>query len=83
MNISPEVKAIIIGLKDGLINIFFQFLGQIVAFITVQLPLINKIQDGKYAWTQVLLGLILGTLAKAIDRKIHEDPSKRTGLIQI
>ena len=84
MTITPELKAILTGLTDGLINLLFQFAGQIVAFLTLQLPLLNKIQDGKWAWTQVLFGLLLGTIAKAIDRKIHEDPTdKRTGLITV
>ncbi len=81
--VQTDEKAFRSGVVDGVLTILFQSAGQLVAYAITLLPFLETFQSGKWSWVQFPLGVLLGALAKAIDRKIHEDSSKRTGLIPV
>lgn len=78
-----DQKAFATGVKDGILTIVFQALGQVAAYAITLLPFLDTFQQGRYAWVKFPLGVLLGSAVKALDRKKHEDSTSSTGLIPV
>ena len=76
-------KAVSTGIKDGFLVVGFQALGLLVTYLVTLLPFLDTFQQGRYAWAKVPIGMALGAVLKAVDRKKHEDTSTSTGLVKI
>lgn len=82
-NTNLNDKAVRTGVVDGFLTVLFQALGLLVAYLITLLPFLDTFQDGRYSWVKFPLGVLLGAAVKALDRKIHEDPTPSTGLLPL
>jgi hypothetical protein len=69
------------AILDGFLVIVFQFVGQLGVYAITLLPFLDTFQQGRYSWVKFPLGILLGALIKALDRKKHEDATPSNGLI--
>lgn len=81
-------KAKATGIKDGLLTVIFTVAAyagvELLTFVLSLLPMLADYEAGKYAWLQVPLALVIGSILKGLDRKKHEDPTdSSTGLVTL
>jgi hypothetical protein len=79
-----EAKAKATGFKDAVLVVLATGAAYVLTLAGEQLvPFLSTAWDGKYAWTQPIVALLIGAVIKGLDRKKHEDPSPSTGLLKI
>lgn len=82
-----EQKAVTTGKIDAFLSFLFTVVGlasvELLGWALTLLPMLTTYKDGTYRWATVPLGIIIGAIVKGVDRRVHESPDDRTGLISI